>query len=80
MALEAAHVHGPERVGEYSENIAPATAPGHHLLEPSSPVDIDSPQATPDSGKNTRRRNKPSLSCQACTNKKTKVRHVSVNF
>lgn len=31
-------------------------------------------QQTPASGKSTRHRNKPSLSCSTCTSKKTKVR------
>ncbi|KAL9045285.1 MAG: hypothetical protein Q9214_001649 [Letrouitia sp. 1 TL-2023] len=46
---------------------SPPQEPSNNTHQPQS-----DPNDTPDSAKAPRRRNKPSLSCQACTNKKTK--------
>lgn len=63
-----------ERTATEQLQLAAAACPS----PPQQPASAHQPQSdpndTPDSAKAPRRRNKPSLSCQACTNKKTKVR------
>ncbi|KAL8805997.1 MAG: hypothetical protein Q9223_003615 [Gallowayella weberi] len=74
--MEEAPFHSLPGQGDHVA--APSLTSGHVYTDPESdtpPSDITSPQngaQQSDSARPPRRRNKPSLSCQACTTKKTK--------